>query len=297
MGELTVLERFRERSSYPLTELVVSHEEASGIYWCHMSPQDKPSFTPRLLADLEEMQHSLKRLAHQGSKALPQYYILASKVPGIFNLGGDLMLFAEKIRRRDRAALTHYAEACIHVLYNNAVSFELPIVTVALVQGDALGGGFEAALSCDVIIAEKGTRFGLPEVLFNLFPGMGAYSFLSRKLGTAKAEKMILSGKIFTAEELHEMDLVELLAEPGEGEAATRDYISRNKRRHNALCSVFDAGRRVSPISYGELHQVIEIWVEAALRLGEVDLRKMERLTSAQMRRWTAPAPPSANRA
>lgn len=281
----------------PLTELDVSHEAKSGIYWCYMQPQEKPSFTPQLLADLEEMQHALKRLARNGSDALPQYYVLGSKVPGIFNLGGDLLLFADKIRRRDRHALQHYAEACIHVLYNNAVSFELPIVTIALVQGDALGGGFEAALSCDIIIAERGTRFGLPEVLFNLFPGMGAYSFLSRKLGAAKAEKMILSGRIYTAEELHQLDLVEVLAEPGTGEAATRDFISRNRRRHNAQTSVFEAGRRVSPISYGELHQVTELWVEAALRLTEVDLRKMERLSSAQSRRWTPPLQAAANSA
>ena len=50
-------------------------------------------------------------------------------------------------------------------------------------QGECLGGGFEAALSSDVIVAEKSARFGFPEILFNLFPGMGAYSFLERKIG------------------------------------------------------------------------------------------------------------------
>lgn len=264
--------------------LAVSLDARTGTYWCSMHPRERPSFTPGLLADLARMQRSLK-LMFAGGDMPVNYYVLASGLPGIFNLGGDLSLLADKIRKRDRASLVRYARACIDVLYTNAVSFDLPVVTVALVQGDALGGGFEAALSCDVIVAERGARFGLPEVLFNLFPGMGAYSFLSRRLGAARAEKMILSGHIYTAEELFEMDVVQLLAEPGRGELAVREFISRNIRRQNAQAGVFRAGRRVSPLSYEELREVTDVWIESALRLSETDLRKMERLTAAQNRR------------
>ncbi len=256
-----------------------------------MRPQERPSFTPGLLSDLADMQRSLSAMFAGGERPV-RYYVLGSELPGIFNLGGDLTVLADKIRAHDGEALRRYALACIDVLYNNAVSFNLPVVTIAMVQGDALGGGFEAALSCDVIIAEKGARFGLPEVLFNLFPGMGAYSFLSRRLDGARAEKMILSGKIYSAEELHEMGLVQVLAEPGRGEEAVRDFIERNARRHNSQSAVFRAGRRVSPLSYDELRDVTDIWVEAALNLGESDLRKMARLTSAQNRRWQVRQPP-----
>lgn len=67
--------------------------------------------------------------------------------------------------------------------------FDTDLTTVSLIQGDALGGGFEASLSSNLIIAERGVKMGLPEVIFNLFPGMGAYSILSRKVGAATAEK------------------------------------------------------------------------------------------------------------
>jgi DSF synthase len=253
-----------------------------------MRPVARPSFTPELLADLAEMQRSIKAMFAAGEQPV-RYYVLGSLLPGIFNLGGDLTVLADRIRHRDRASLVRYARACIDVLYNNAVSFNLPVVTVALVQGDALGGGFEAALSCDVIVAEKGARFGLPEVLFNLFPGMGAYSFLARRLGAAKAERMILSGRIYSAEELHDMDLVHVLAEPGQGEQAVHEFVERSGKRHNSQSAVFRVGRRVAPLSYDELGDVTEIWVDAALNLRESDLRKMERLTAAQNRRWSAP--------
>jgi DSF synthase len=169
---------------------------------------------------------------------------------------------------------------------NNAASYGLPIITIAMVQGDALGGGFEAALSCNIIVAEKRAKFGLPEVLFNLFPGMGAYSFLSRRVGAAMAEKMIISGKIYDAAELHAMGIVDILVEDGEGPAAVRSYITRNTRRHNAEQAVYQVRRRVDAIPYEELSDITKIWVEAALRLTETDLRKMERIAMAQNRRW-----------
>src|SRR3546814_13512171 len=86
-----------------------------------------------------------------------------------------------------------YALKVVDIVYRNCVALDLPIITAALVQGDALGGGFEGVLSSNLIVAEKGCRFGLPEILFNLFPGMGAYSLLARRISPALAERMIRS--------------------------------------------------------------------------------------------------------
>jgi DSF synthase len=129
---------------------------------------------------------------------------------------------------------------------------------------------------------------GLPEVLFNLFPGMGAYSFLSRRLDPVRAEKMILSGKIYSAEELHAMGVVDVLAEDGEGERAVREYIDRHAHRRNAYRGVFQTRRRVNLVTFEELRDVTDIWVETAMNLGEADLKKMGRLTAAQDRRRAA---------
>jgi DSF synthase len=165
------------------------------------------------------------------------------------------------------------------------VAFHTPLITIALVQGDALGGGFECALSFDVLVAERSAKMGLPEVLFNLFPGMGAYSFLARKIGTAAAEKMIMSGKVYTAEELHQLGVVDVLAEDGQGENAVRDYIARSRRKHNAHGAIYRSRRRIDPVTYEELRDIVDIWVEAAMNLDEQDLRKMMRLVTAQERR------------
>jgi len=214
------------------------------------------------------------------------YMVLASKVPGIFNLGGDLALFRSLVEAGDRQSLQRYAHACIDMLWTNISGIDgRDITTIALVQGEALGGGFEGAMSAHVLIAERSARMGLPEILFNLFPGMGAYSLLSRKLDPVRAERLILSGRIHTAEELHAMGVVDVLAEDGQGEQAVYDYIARENRARNGFRALRAAKRLSNPVTREELIGITEIWVDAALRLTPRDLRMMERLVARQSAR------------
>ena len=264
--------------------------------WCFMRPQGRPSYTHELMNDISRMQHSISDTfsgVPAGEQRPFSWFVMASAIPGIYNLGGDLGHFAHRIRQRDLCALRHYGHVAVEAIHRNTIAFNAPVITMALVQGDALGGGFEHALSFDMIVAERSAKLGLPEILFNLFPGMGAYSFLSRRMDRARAEAMILSGRIYTAEELHEMGVVDVLAEDGQGQQAVQDYISRHNRKFNAHHATMRARRRVNPVTLDELRDVVDIWAEAALNLTESDLRKMDRLCAAQDRRISATQKPS----
>ena len=159
-----------------------------------------------------------------------------------------------------------------------------PITTISLVQGDALGGGFEAALASDIIVSEKQAQFGFPEVLFNLFPGMGAYNLLSRRIGMQQTERMLLNGKLYRAEELHAEGVVDILSEDGRGENAVYEHIVRQAGRRNAQQAVLQIRRKLRPLLYEELMEVKEIWVDTAMRLGPREIRLMERIVNAQAR-------------
>ncbi len=262
--------------------------------WCFMRPQGLPTYTHELMNDVSEMQHAIGSAFATVPTGAPRpfsWFVMASAVPGIYNLGGDLGHFAQRIRQGDLGALRRYGHVAVEAIHRNTVAFDVPVVTMALVQGDALGGGFEHALSFDMIVAERSAKMGLPEILFNLFPGMGAYSFLSRRMDRARAEAMILSGRIYTAEELHEMGVVDVLAEDGQGPEAVQDYIARHNRKFNAHRATYQARRRVNPVTLDELRDVVDIWAEAALNLTEADLRKMDRLRAAQDRRLAATHP------
>ncbi len=269
-------------------EIEVRHDQQDKIFWCFMNQAGRPSYTYSLGAEIQQVQdwvaNNYAMPANGGPDDL-RYFVCGSKTPGIYNLGGDLRHFADCIRTRDLAAMRKYAETCVRMQHANSHGFGAPIITMALVQGDALGGGFEHALAFDILVAERSARLGLPEIIFNLFPGMGAYSFLVRRVGRKMAENFILEGKIHTAEELYDLGIVDVLVEDGQGEAAIVEYCHRNQQRFAAERAVYLARRVSSPVELEELLRITNIWAETAMSLTDADVRKMERLADAQERR------------
>jgi DSF synthase len=276
-----------------LAELEIEFDETSGILWQNMRPIGRPSLTRSMLRDGFTFIDTVKRGHAEDvaeGRAPVRYAVLSSQMKGIFNLGGDLDLFVRLIRAGDADRLTDYAHRCVEWMHAYVHALDLPVHTIALVNGDALGGGWEMAMAQDTIIAERSAKFGLPEVLFNLFPGMGAYSLLSRRIDPIKAEQMILSGRLFSAEELREIGLVDIVAEDGRGDAALQEYIRRHEKNAISRQAVFAARRIARPLELQELRGIVDLWINAALSLGDNDLRKMERLVTAQQRRLTTPA-------
>ena len=274
---------FGRTTLFDLGQLDITWEPEIGTLWAYVTPFDRPNYNVPLLRDAMTWQNETKRL-FSGPGTPLRYMVLGSRFPGVWNLGGDLELFADCIVRQDRERLRDYGHSCIEIVDRLWHCNDMPVINIGLAQGDALGGGLEALMCHDIIIAERQTRFGLPEVLFGLFPGMGAYSILARKLGHAAAERMILSGKVYSAEEMHEMGIVNILVEPGEGEAAARDYIKSNIAHHSGTLGVYQAGRRVNPMTVQELRDIVDSWVDAALKLTDKDLKLMRRLAAAQSR-------------
>lgn len=269
-------------------------EPEDGVLRVAMQGQPMPCYSLALLAEARNIQCRIEAsggmITWQGEQHRLNFIVLESKVPGVFNLGGDIALFRRLIEARDRAGLSRYARLCIDVCHHNIVHYNLPCQTISLVTGKALGGGMESALSSNVVIAEKSAEFGLPEVLFNLFPGMGAWNLISRRVGSRLAEEIITSGRSYTGEELYRLGLVDVLADDGQGEQALRDYFRGAKRKQKTLNALARVREAMSPISLDDLVKIIDIWVDAALGLDARDLKMMERLVNAQLRAFPGSA-------
>jgi len=269
-------------------QIEVQFDPDDAIAWTFMNPKGVPCFSLDLLKELRAHDAALEasggRLLHNGELRQIRYYVAASKIENVFNLGGDLALFVQLVKAQDRESLALYAKLCIDNMYPRICAYNSPLTTISLVQGEALGGGFEIALSSHLIIAERRSRMGMPEILFNLFPGMGAYSLLARRVGMKRAEQMILSGRVYTAEELHDLGVVDEVVEDGSGEAAVRDYVRRNERRRNGVQATLSCRQHFHPITYAELLGIVNVWVDTALRLEDKDLKLMSRLARSQFR-------------
>jgi DSF synthase len=271
-------------------ELDVHFESAERAVWVRMQPQGRPCMTPALLHGFQNAQQVIGDLARAGHEARDPnrlaYQVLASDVPGVFCVGGDLAYFLALMERGDRNALETYARQCVDVMHRSVTSYDLPFTTISLVQGQALGGGFEAALASTVLIAEESASFGFPETLFGMFPGMGALSLLARRTSLGVARRIISSSRMYSARELYELGVVDLVVSDGSGERAVHDFIAERRNRESGFHALDQATARVSPVSLAELMDVVEIWVDTAMTLSARNRRLMAYLVSAQERRW-----------
>lgn len=269
-----------------------TYRDADGeALWFAMNVRPRPCFTQGVIEDLLDFQESFKTIVTRGNTR-PLCLVFASESPGIFSLGGDLSLFQSAIEQRDHALMSSYALSCVKVLHNHLHTPQT--VTISLLEGDALGAGLESALASDIVVAERGIRAGFPEVLFNLVPGHGAYFFVARRIGAQAADKMIRSGAVYSAEELHAMGLIDILADKGQGRQAIRELLAQHKRSWNAFEALQLIKRHYLPVSYEMLAASAQIWVDAAMRLTSRNLRMMERLVSAQKKRVDATDPAEA---
>ncbi len=272
----------------PYPTMRVESAPSNQTHWMYMhstlGPGDRPCFRPELMTDMWSFLNSITLRDNQREAGRLRHVVVASDADA-FNLGGDLELFAQLIREGDREHLLSYARKCVDGVHHIHTGLGGDVRMIALLEGDALGGGFELALACQTIVAEEGIDMGLPEVLFGLFPGMGAYSFLSKRVSPQLAERIILEGNIFTSNEMHAMGVVDVLVPKGQGAAAVEDLIRQQQRAPHAHIAMNAVRGIAQPVGYDELMGITEVWVDTALALGERSLRMMDRIVKAQARR------------
>jgi DSF synthase len=291
-GEYTMTQQINASNKYNDTQaLNIRYDRDYQAVWAEMSFTGRPSMTMDMLNALATAQDEIGALYREynatGAGNELQYQVLSCATPGVFSLGGDLEYFLDAIRKQDRPALRRYAQACIDVLYKSACGYGSDLTTIALVQGEALGGGFEAALSCNVIIAERSASFGFPETLFGMFPGMGAYSLLARRITPTMAKRLIESGNVYSADELYDMGVIDKVVADGEGNKAVYDLIRARRNRITGYRGLELAMSEVNPVTYEELSNIVNIWVDTALQLSNKNMRLMEYLLDVQNKRWT----------
>ena len=196
-----------------------------------MNPADRPSYTPQLLKQLMAVTNNVKDINEKSGKDNPgiQFVVFGSCTPDKFNEGGDLELFKGAIETGEKSTLLRYAGICLEGNMLISTRLGTNTRTLAFVQGDALGGGFEMALNCDAIVAEKRARAEVPEIKFNLFPGMGAFGFLARRIHPKQVEKMLRSGHTYSAEDLKKMGIVDEIADNGQGIRKIYEFLEKQK--------------------------------------------------------------------
>jgi len=288
--------RRRQQPSHiiPSTDFLdLSYDKNIRSLWIYLSTRAPAYVSLELIQDLLGVDNvfATSQAAGSGAETPIDFKIIASRRPGVFSLGGDLSSFRYFIDQGNRNALTQYATAALDAIWTNTQAAGISgMTTISLIQGEAQGGGFEAALSAQVLVAEKGSMFGFPEALFGMFPGMGGYALLAARTNPESARRLIGSTNRYPAEMLYEMGVVDVLAEPGCGRDTVEEWVANATPDSTAKYR-----NRFSDLDRNQLVDSIDEWVEQALCLNQRQLRTMGYILEAQKRASAKkPAPPSA---
>jgi len=221
-----------------------------------------------MLGELDRFREALEQTGLS-----PRAMVICSEQPQGFCAGADLrelyrgMQALETSARQDRVRDFLLG---IHRVFNRIDA--APLVTVAAVHGIVFGGGFELALTCDMIVADRSARFCFPELRLGLIPGFGGIPRLKRDLGNGLVRDLLLTGRSINASKAASVGLVSQLVAPGEALRVARGVASQAAKFDRAAATA--AKQFIKPIPYAELQEEIRVFceligqpaVEAALR-------------------------------
>jgi len=282
--------RPRSPETFPdwsFSTLDVEYNRESRSVWMYYKAEAPPFYSLQTLQDMADLRESIRGLiASAPGRDYPvDYFVMGTHKAGVFNLGGDLAMFAHSIESGDGALISYYAHACIDVVFGLTDALGGAFVSLAVIEGQALGGGLEAALAQDFLLADETARIGVPEVAFNTFPGMGAITHLTRRLGAARAEEIMLSGKVYSGAEMYEMGVIDAVAPEGRAKTQAQAWmLDGGADRHARRLALAGTRRKLFPVTWEELMKITNLWVETSLSVSRHDIRHMERLAAAQKR-------------
>jgi DSF synthase len=261
---------------FPISDTYAVELDASlQLLWSNWEAPGAPYFSPELLSAMEYGIATIADRSFEGAE-LFRYFVLRSMHPRVFNLGGDLALFRRAIIERDAELLTAYAQRAIQLMWTLYSGFGRGVTTVALVQGKCLGGGFEAAMACDHVFAERDAEFCFSEIQLGIYPGMGALVMLSRRLDKRDYEAVCATGRSYTADALHELGLVDEVVERGQGQQAVEAFVRRRRAALGAHEAIRDVQKSSMAIDRSALEEGVARWVDLTMGLEKRRLALLE---------------------
>ncbi len=230
-------------------------------------------------ATLEELERFVEAL--QAAEGQAHAVIIHSTLPSGFSAGADLRELYRRVQELPQAermaGLRDFLKRIHKVM--NALDAS-PLTTIAAVHGVTFGGGFELALTCDLIIADKMARFCFPELRLGLIPGFGGIPRLKRDLGNALVRDLLLTGRSINATRAHAVGLVSQVTAEGQALRVARATAAQIKKFDRATSAA--AKKFIKPIPHEELKQEIEIFCDLFTRPAvEAGLRRFVESTDA----------------
>ena len=265
--------------------ITTKYDSEHQALWCTLKASKAPFLSIPLLTDIRKLQDNIALHCKDKAKSKPKFMVWLSDSPRVFNLGIDLEYVLQLILDKDAKHLSQYIQLCIDAYYINLAHLDInPFITLSLISGRAYGGGLDTALACDIVVVEENARCRFPEIKYNILPSIGTISMLLRQHPTSIIEELLLGGKHLDLDALNEMKVVDNKVKSGEGINFIKERIKHLHKHHVIYAEVFKRKRASIIITYPELENFKQLWIQTALDLNPEYIRKLHRVVSAQIK-------------
>ncbi|MBX3709981.1 MAG: enoyl-CoA hydratase/isomerase family protein [Gammaproteobacteria bacterium] len=283
-SQLTNVSTYLNQDYHYLTlkydQLETKYDPILRALWCTLKTT---TFSFNLLNDIRKLQDTIVEYCANFPLKKPLYIIWKSDNTNIFNLGLDIKYVHQLILTHEEEKLCKYLELCIDVLYINIRKLDInPLITISLIRGKIYGGGFEAALTSDIIIAEENVICKFPGVRYNLLPSIGMLKVLFHRFPHSAIEPILLNGKSLVGCDLIKYGVIDNTVKIGQGETTVLEKIKEMHSKHWIYTAIYDAKSISKLITQKELEEFKDLWVKTALKLSPNDVRKLGRTAEAQ---------------
>ena len=262
--------------------IAITYDPASVTAVVSFENDEVPSCTLRVVQALHAACDAIVAAKMRGVAIMQM--ILMSHVDGIFNMGGDLGLMAAAARAGDDAKLVEYGILTASLVHRTWNGLGCGVTTIAAVDGDAFGGGCEAALSANIVVATPKSRFAFPEVRFGLYPAMGATSLVGRRTSPAIATDWITKGDILSANRARSLGLVDRIV-ANDPERRLLRFLRNRPSSRDTLREVARLRRLHADYSFDEAKQIVLQWAASVAAAPPRTLTHIERIVRAQKAR------------
>jgi DSF synthase len=275
------------------TQIQLEYEPSIATIWLTLPIEPLPCITPSLIQNFCEVAEALK-LEHgreTPSEEQPfKFLVIRSASDRVFSLGGDLVSMADTIEGGHIDVLDRTAVGGATASFNMASGFGCCFVTISLVRGRALGGGFETARCCNLMTAEAGAVFQLPEATVGLFPANGIGTVIAPRIGYLQARQLVVDAEKIDVATALEKGILDEVYEPGMGEAGVRSLIARLTAHHSAHVAYERTLQRQNNITLDALIAETDYWAKTVRHLSASSLARMRRVGMLQRRMFGAAA-------
>lgn len=271
-----------ERRAGALPQISLSYEGEHKLLWITMRPEPKPVLTLSLIESIRAVQNAVWDIWAR-TPDRPVLYMAVRSRGRVYSLGGDLDFYLDCLARNDRGGLAHYARVASDVILMSRNGLNGSVITLSNVHARVMGGGTDSARGCNVMVAEEGATFSYPEVNYNHFP-ISAVPILSRHAGPIEAERILLSGREYSAPEFLDRGVIDALVPQGGGEEWIRRYAAGTMATHSARCAVIAAFNQQSGDLSAALTTAAAAWVSHIMSLQPLEISKLQRIAAAQER-------------